>query len=147
MDFETAVKLNIYETIAETTKIPSASAVARALDSSVAAVEEAFQRLGAQRLLVLEPGGAAGIRMAPPFSAIETPFLVRVVGRGYYANCVWDAYGVSAALHRDARIVSSDGLTGEPLELMVQGGKPLPRPYVGHFAVPAAHWWDDIVAT
>jgi Alkylmercury lyase len=147
VDFDTAVKLNIYETIAETTQVPTSADVAEALESSVAEVEEAFLRLSGKRLLVLEPGTTSRIRMAPPFSGVATGFLVRVGAKAYYANCVWDALGIPAALHGDARVAASDGHTGEPLELEVRNRRALPRPCAIHFAVPAAHWWDDIVYT
>ena len=147
MEFETAVKLRLYQTIAETTRAPDAAELARALGASVAEVEEAFRALGGKRLLVLEPGTTSRIRMAPPFSAVETPFLVRVGEKAYYANCVWDALGIPAALHSDAKVFASDGHTGEPLDLEVRGGKPVPRPCAIHFAVPPARWWDDIIYT
>ena len=85
--------------------------------------------------------------MAPPFSAVPTGFLVRSVGRSYYANCVWDAYGVAAALQRDAEIEASCGCCGESMRLEVAGGEPVPVAGVAHFAVPAGEWWDDIVYT
>lgn len=147
MDFDTAVKLNIYETISETTRMPTSADVAEALGSPIAAVEVTFLRLAGKRLLVLEPGTTSRIRMAPPFSGVETGFLVRVGAKAYYANCVWDALGIPAALHSDARIAASDGHTGEPLELEVRNHRALARPCAIHFAVPAAHWWDNIVYT
>jgi len=147
LEFETAVKLRLYQTIAETTRVHDAPELAQELGSSVARVEEALQTLSGKRLLVLESGSTSRIRMAPPFSAVETPFRVRVGEKAYYANCVWDALGIPAALHRDARVFASDGHTGEPLELEVRGGKPVPRPCAIHFAVPPARWWDDIIHT
>jgi len=147
MDFDTAVKLNIYQTIAETTKMPTSAAVAHALDASIADVEAAFARLHQKRLLVPEPGDPSRIRMAPPFSGIETPFPVRIGEKSYYANCVWDAFGIAAALHQDAVVDASDGHTGRPLTLEVRNGQAMPAPYVVHFAVPAAKWWADIVYT
>ena len=147
MDFDTTVKLNIYETIAATTKAPAAPDVAQALNAPVAQVQEAFLRLSQKRLLVLEPSDPTRIRMAPPFSGIETPFRVWVGENGYYANCVWDSLGVVAALRQDAVIEASDGHTGEPLRIEVRNGAPLPCPYAVHFAVPAARWWDDIIYT
>ena len=147
MDFDTAVKLNIYQTIAETTQVPTSADMASALDASVEEVEAAFQRLHQKRLLVPEPGDPSRIRMAPPFSGIETPFSVNIGDKVYYANCVWDALGVAAALHEDAVIDASDGHTGEPMTLEVRGGKPVSRPCAIHFAVPAAKWWNDIVYT
>jgi DNA-binding transcriptional MocR family regulator len=148
MDFETTVKMEVYRTIAETAKVPSSPEVARALGASPGAVEEAFLSLRGRRLLFLEPGDPLRIRMAPPFSGIETPFPVQARGKIYYANCVWDAYGVAAALDEDAVVEASDGWTGEPIVLEVKDQRPVPRQdCVAHFAVPAAHWWDDLIYT
>jgi hypothetical protein len=85
--------------------------------------------------------------MAPPFSGVPTPFLVHARGSDYYANCVWDALGVAAALHSDALIDASDGHTGEPMTLEVHNGKPVECQCVAHFAVPAAKWWEDVIFT
>ena len=85
--------------------------------------------------------------MAPPFSGVETPFRVKVQDKSYYANCVWDALGIATALHLDALIEASDGQSGEPMRLEVRNGQPTAQKCVIHFAVPAAHWWDDIVYT
>lgn len=147
LDFDTTVKLRIYEVIAETTRAPSSLEVAEALNSSVREVEAAFRRLYQKRLLVLEPGDASKIRMAPPFSGVATPFLVKVRGKSYYANCVWDALGIPAALASDADVAASDGLTGEAMWLQVRDASPVPQACVIHFAVPAAQWWDDIIYT
>ncbi len=146
-DLDTTVKLHIYRTIAETTHVPSSAEVARDLGISVAEAEAAFSRLHGKRLLVPEPGDPGRIRMAPPFSGVETAFPVEVRGRRYHANCVWDAFGVAAALHEDAVIPASDGFSGEPITLEVRGGRPVPQDCVVHFAVPAARWWHDIVYT
>lgn len=147
MDFDTAVKLNVYETFAVTTNAPTSGDVAKALGAPGDAVEAAFDRLHAKRLLVPEPADPSRIRMAPPFSGIETPFGVRVRERRYFANCVWDALGIPAALHEDAVVEAADGHTGEPITLEVRAGRPVPQRCVIHFAVPAARWWEDIIHT
>jgi len=147
MDFDTAVKLHIYETIARTTRPPTSADAAQALNVTAAEMEAAFDRLHKKRLLVPEPGDPSRIRMAPPFSGIETSFRVNVQGKTYYANCVWDALGIPAALHQDGEVNAADGHTGEPMSLMVKDGKPVPQPCAIHFAVPAARWWQDIVKT
>jgi DNA-binding transcriptional MocR family regulator len=147
MDFDTEVKLHLYRVIAETTLTPTSSEVAQALKCSVEEVEAAFQRLYQKRLLVLEPGSTSKIRMAPPFSGIETPFLVVVGGKSYYANCAWDALGIPAALHQDGDVTASDAFTGEAMSLQVRDQNPVPQECVIHFAVPAARWWDDIIYT
>jgi DNA-binding transcriptional MocR family regulator len=147
MDFDTTVKLNIYETIAQTTQAPTSRDVAKALGASLQEIEDAFERLHKKRLLVPEPGDLSRIRMAPPFSGVQTPFRVKVQDRVYYANCAWDALGIPAALHQDAVVEASDGHSGEPMTLEVRDGQPVPQQCVIHFAVPAAQWWDDIIHT
>ena len=144
---DTEVKLAICRITADTGVVPTSSEVARKIDLEEAKVLDAFARLHKKRLLVPEPGDFSRIRMAPPFSGIATAFPVDANGKRYYANCVWDAYGIAAALHADSIIPASDGHTGEPLTLEVKNGQPVLHPYMAHFAVPSAQWWDDIVFT
>jgi hypothetical protein len=146
-ELDTKVKLAIYAITAETGAVPDANEISRKIDIDENEVLGAFARFHAKRLLVPEPGNPARIRMAPPFSGVTTAFPVEANGKRYYANCVWDAYGIAAALHADAISYASDGQTGEPLTLEVKNGQPVLDPFVAHFAVPAAHWWDDIVFT
>ena len=147
MDFETSVKLNIYETLAHTARMPASTDVASAIGSSVAEVEQAFQRLYEKRLLVLEPGSSSHVRMAPPFSGIETQHHVKIEAKLYFANCAWDAFGIAAALKQDADIESTCADCGETLTFQIREEKPLPQERVVHFAVPAAQWWRDIIYT
>ncbi len=147
MDLTTAVKLNIYQTIAETTQAPDVNRVAEAMALPSSDVQQAFQSLAEQRLLVLEPGDNSRIRMAPPFSGVETPMRVRVAGKLYYANCSWDALGVASALHQDADIDAHCAYSREPLPIRVRNGQVEAVECVAHFAVPAALWWQDIVYT
>ena len=146
-DLDVTVKLEIYRTFAETGKAPTSEEIGAALGLAERDVRDAFGRLHAKRLLVPEPGDPRKIRMAPPFSGVPTAFPVDARGRRYYANCVWDAYGIPAALHADAVIPAIDAFSGEQLALEVREGTPVPRPYLAHFAVPAALWWKDIVYT
>lgn len=146
MDFDTRVKMAVYDAVGRTGRVPRAVEIAAALDTAADKVHEAFRRLYAKRLLVLEPD-TLEIRMAPPFSAIPTPFAVESQGTSYFANCVWDAFGIAAALHRDITVATSCGCCGQPMSLVVQDKAPIPAPGVVHFAVAAAHWWDDIVYT
>src|SRR2546423_1366858 len=146
-DLDTKVKLAIYEITAQSGCVPNSSKVSRKIDIDESEVLGAFGRLHAKRLILPEPGDPTRIRMAPPFSGIPTKFPVEANGKQYYANCVWDAYGIAAALRSDAISRACDGHTGEPLTLEVKNGAPVSKSYVAHFAVPAAHWWDDLVFT
>ena len=65
MDFDTQVKLAIYNHFAATGHAPSPDEVVKSVDATVEKVLESYQRLRSQRLLVLEPDESS-IRMAPP---------------------------------------------------------------------------------
>ena len=147
MDLQTSVKLAIYDTFATTAHAPTVEDIARRLDAGIDDVQQAFNDLAEKRLLVPEPGDPSRIRMAPPFSAITTPFKVHAAGKRYDANCVWDSLGVLAALKTDGMVRTRDAHSREAMTLVVRGGSPKPTPCVIHFAVPAAHWWDDIIYT
>src|SRR5881392_1520915 len=71
MGFDTAVKLAIYTSTADSGRIPSIKAVAQRVHASTDEVAQAYARLRAIRLLLLERDGTT-IRMAPPFSGVPT---------------------------------------------------------------------------
>jgi len=147
MDFVTSVKLAIYDTFATTAHAPTRDDIATGLGAGTDDVQRALDTLHEKRLLVPEPDDPARIRMAPPFSAITTGFKVHVAGKRYDANCVWDALGVLSALKSDGMVRTRDAHSREAMTLVVRNGSPKPTPCVAHFAVPAAHWWDDIIHT
>jgi hypothetical protein len=145
--FDREVRLLVYRKLVEEGVPPTAPEIARELGVTTSDVETSFRRLADGHVLVLAPG-TPYIWMASPFSAVPTPFEVVVGERRYFANCVWDALGVPACLHADARIDTYCPDCSEPLSLEIQGDE-LHGSIEGtiHFAVPAAHWWDDIGST
>lgn len=143
---DTRLKLFVYQTIAEEGKPPTRARISRALQQTLGQVGDSLNRLRGKRLLALAPDSGE-IVMAPPFSAVPTGFLVHAGSKSFYANCVWDGYGIAAALHRDVVIDAGCGCCGEPTQLRVTGGMPEPSHWVAHFAVPACQWWDDITFT
>src|SRR5262245_2457407 len=104
-DFDLDLKLAVYRHFAESGTRPSASLLGEQLGASRDEVRDGLGRLRAQRVMVLEADGAS-IRMAPPFSGIETQHVVISGGVRYYGNCAWDALGIPAALHRPATVHS-----------------------------------------
>lgn len=146
MEFDVQIKLAVYRHFAETGRRPALREVAEPVGSEVERVLGAYQRLRAQRLLVLEADGSS-IRMAPPFSGVPTQHVAEADGIQYFANCAWDALGVLAALHKPGVIHSRCGQSGEPFRLNVDLQGPEPSSWLFHCLVPAAKWWDDIVFT
>jgi hypothetical protein len=140
------IRRHVYETVLATGLPPLACEVAASLGLDEAEVRDSFERLAAGRVLVLQEESRE-ILMAPPFSAVPTPFPVETAGRRYWGNCIWDALGVLALLKRDGSIAASCGCCGLSLSLRVQDGALRPAEGVVHFALPARRWWEDIVFT
>src|SRR3954453_13762460 len=109
-----------YRLFVELGRAPTTDEVAASTDLEPGAVGEAWHRLHEAHALVLD--GAGRIRMANPFSAVETPHRVTAAGRDWFANCGWDAFGIGAALPLDSRIHTSCPDCGDAIDLEVRGG-------------------------
>src|SRR4051812_36374062 len=145
-DFDLELRLGVYRHFAAEGMAPTLEDLSRRLKRPAAEILEGFQRLAAKRMLVLMPDGRS-IRMAPPFSGIETQHRVRAQNVEYFANCAWDAFGIVAALGGRGEVLSRCEQTAEPLRLTLSEPGPEPSSWVFHTPVPAAAWWRDIVFT
>jgi hypothetical protein len=133
-----ALRNRIYAQLVELGRVPTVA--------ETGAEADALQRLHDEHALVLEPDGS-GIRMLHPFAGVPTPYRVRAAGRNWFANCVWDAFGIPAALGVDGHVSATCLDCGEGLEVDVAGGRPEPADLAAHFLLPARRWWEDIVFT
>ena len=140
------IRTFVYRWFAETARPPTVERVAGEFRLDRDAAAAAYRELDRRHAFFLEPG-TLSIRIANPFSAVRTGFVVRALGRSYDANCAWDALGIPAALHADADIAATCAESGEPLPLRVAAGEVAPVEPVAHFLVPFRHWYDDMVFT
>jgi hypothetical protein len=106
----------------------------------------ACERLAAGHVLVFQPDGGE-ILMASPFSAVPTPFVVELRDYSCFGNCIWDALSIAAMTGQDGRIVTSCGDCGAAMEVRISSGAVRYEEGLAHFAIPARHWWDDIIFT
>jgi hypothetical protein len=135
------VRAYIYERFVALGSPPTAVETGEALGVDGPA---AYRRLADAHVIVLKPD-STDIWMAAPLSARPTPFLVTTPLGTYFGNCIWDALGVGAMLGHDFRVDTDCADCGTPMRLEVRGGElGGDAEGVAHFAVPAAHWWDDI---
>ena len=143
--FDWTVRNAVYATILERTVLPTVDETAAALGVSPDDVRSAYERLNSRHALFLTPG-SHDVRMAHPFSGVPTAFRVEANGRAYWANCAWDALGIPAALHADARIEAPAG-NGEPFRFAIKSGRVTGWDGVVHFPLPVRRWYDDLIAT
>jgi hypothetical protein len=142
-ELDKQVRWLVYRHFMDTGLPPNTPVLARETSSSLLDVENALFRLGEARSLVLAPGSTS-IWMAHPFSGVPTAFPVQAGGIRYWANCAWDALGISVLLEEDVSTVTLCPDCGEPLILQVTDGVVRPETAVVHFLVPAGKFWDDI---
>jgi len=136
----------VYDGFIERSTCPSRGEVAQGVGVSETEVVDSFRRLAEAHVLVLQPGSGE-VLMANPFSAVPTAFRVEADERGWWANCIWDGLGVVAMIGKNAVIHTSCADCGEAIVLEVKGLSLGQVDALVHFAVPAAHWWEDIVFT
>jgi hypothetical protein len=137
-DRDVELRNRIYAWFVEHGRAPSAA--------DVGADDEALRRLHETHALVLEPD-TRQIRMLNPFSAVPTAYRVEAGGRSWFGNCVWDAFGIPAALGVDGHVSTTCLACGEALEAGLVDGRIEPDDLVAHILLPARRWWDDIVFT
>ncbi len=105
--------------------------------------------LAREKWIVLDDAGQ--LRMAHPFSAVPTDFVVTAGARRWYANCAWDALAVMAMVRSvvpDTLVFDTHcGGSGEPMRIAVDGDGPAAGEARLHFAVPIRDWWKDIAFT
>jgi|SRR5687768_12706113 len=135
----------IYEELIERGAMPSASGLAEQLGQTVDFVKDSFMRLKEGHILVLQEGDDE-ILMANPFSAVPTPFIVKIAERSWWGNCIWDAMGIAAMVGGDAVIITGCGDCNDAMEVRIEGGS-VSGEGIAHFSVPASRWWDNIKFT
>src|SRR5260370_11262490 len=140
------MRLAIYRFTVQRGHVPKASELARALSWSERAVRAGFLRLADAHILVMQQESPEILRLAP-FWAVPTRFLVESGRHVWWASCVWDALGIPAMLNRDARITTACGCCDSAMTLVVRKRKLMPERGMIHFAVPASHWYDNVVFT
>src|SRR5262249_1240452 len=133
LEVDRMIRLQIYLELAAGRRAPSAS-------------PDALRRLADAHLLVLDAAGK--VRMAPPFSNVETAYEVDGGGTTWRATCAGDGVAIVRLLGLDEARVIDRGGDGRPgRTLSVTAGSLVERDGVISSPLPAARWWEDIVFT
>jgi hypothetical protein len=148
--YDARLRKHIYRHFIREGRAPTVAEMAAAFSSTGAKtglrkVRAALERLAQTHAFVLQETGE--LWRAAPFSAVPTAFPVRAGKRAWYSNCIWDALGIPAMLHQNAGIDASCGCCNHEMTLRVEAGRLLGPKGVIHIAVPARHWYKDIVFT
>jgi hypothetical protein len=145
LPLEDRLRAFIYRHFLGKERAPTLTEMAAQLSRPLPEIREALDRLVQNHAFVTQEDGE--LWRAAPFSAIPTPFPVQVGKHSWYGNCIWDALGIPAMLHKDARILTSCGCCNHAMPLTIKEGELLQNEGIIHIAVPARNWYDDIAFT
>lgn len=147
---ENRVRHFVYQRFAETSNPPVLEEIMAQFGLSRNEGYEALKTLESQRGLALLKG-TQRILMAWPFSAVATPFRVRLEnGKEHFANCAWDAVAFHVMLEQAVEIDSFCHDTGERIKVRIGNNGEVeahPPSTLVYLGLPAARWWDDVVNT
>ena len=143
-EMDLRVRAAVYDSVLSRAKPFTARELSQALELPLDEARASLERLASGKVLVLQPESRE-VLMAPPFSAVPTPFTVLAADRLYFGNCIWDALGIPAMLSCDARVDTSCGCCGEAMSMTVADQSLQTAEGLVHFAIPARRWWEDIV--
>lgn len=140
------LRYHIYDVCMKRGQPPLIGELSSILNAPAGHIRNALANLAEAHMLVLQKDSGE-ILMANPFSAVPTSFMVETPKFSCYGNCIWDALGIAAMLDQDATIKTSCADCGYALELRIVQSEVSGPNAIVHFAIPARHWWDDIVFT
>jgi hypothetical protein len=130
--------------IAATGAAPAIDELATLIGATTAETERRLRALHDRHALLLHPD-----RCEPwavhPFALAPGSCWVQTNERGYWANCLYCAFGIASALRSDAVVSTRFGGEAESVRYVISNGEPDRRDDVFHLSTPAARWWDNVI--
>lgn len=130
--------------IAELGYAPSSDQLGGRLGVSVREVEASLRRLHDDHALLLHPH-ICRPWVVHPFALAPGSCWVKTPRNGFWANCLYCAFGICAALRCDATITTRLGGESETVHYAIEGGQARYASDVFHLSTPAARWWDNVI--
>ncbi len=147
VEFDSRVRLTIYEEIIRTGAMPRLDSLAGKLKASVKEVHSSCERLYAAHTGIVPLAEGGELLFAAPFCAVPTPFQVEAQGRSWFAPCGWDAFGVVVVLGGTGIIRTRCACCEEGIIVRVENHVLQDRDGWMNLVVPAKRFWEDIVFT
>jgi hypothetical protein len=140
-----AVRGALTRAIARLGHAPRIEDLAAELSRTPSDIAGSLQRLANAHALLLHPGTTTPW-VVHPFALSAGSCWVETERGAYWANCLYCACGIAAALSCDAHIHTRCGGEAEPAVFRVADGRLVDTGDVFHLSTPAAHWWDNVIS-
>jgi hypothetical protein len=149
---DSRVHHRVLQSIVDRGAAPTVAELAADLDHGADDIAASLARLHDNHGLVLHPGGDS-IWIAHPFSLSPTAVWVARGDRGWWAPCLWCAFGIQALVgavditvrlggEAETVVVTADGDT-----ITVDAGAgcpPIDGELIAHFPLPPRRAWDNV---
>ena len=129
--------------IASKARTPTSAEIAQALGRGADEIDAALRRLADAHALLLHPNSTR-VWVAHPFALAPGGCWVQTAKHGYWANCVYCAFGIAAALKCQATVTTRLGGEGDTVRYEV-GPAGVRSDGVFHLSTPVRHWWDNVI--
>jgi len=139
-----AVRGALTRAIARLGHAPRLEDLAAELSRTPSDIARSLQRLADAHALLLHPGTTTPW-VVHPFALSAGACWVETERGAYWANCLYCACGIAAALSCDAHIHTRYGGEAEPAVFHVADGRLIDTGDVFHLSTPAARWWDNVI--
>lgn len=123
---------------------PGLGALAKELSRPPADVVRSLQSLADAHALLLHPGTTTPW-VVHPFALSPGSCWVETASGGYWANCLYCACGIAAAMRCDAHIHTRYGGEAQAVTFHVRDGALVDTGDIFHLSTPAARWWDNVI--
>jgi Alkylmercury lyase len=143
------VRKFIFDFFLENARAPVLEEIMKRFGLGRDAAAKALEELEIAHHVIRVPG-TNRILMANPFSALDTPFRVRVDDKDYFGACAWDAVAYHVMLGRNTQVHSFCHHCAESIEIEFGKGTVThskPSHPIVYLSPPAAKWWENIVLT
>lgn len=142
-DTDQALRGTLTRAIAELGHAPSTTELAARAKVSIEAVEASLQRLHDTHSLLLHPGSTRPW-VVHPFALSPAACWVQTPARGYWASCLYCAFGIAACLRTDAVVSTRLGGESTAVTYAIANGA-VSSTDVFHLSTPVARWWDNVI--
>jgi len=139
-----AVRGALTRAIARLGHAPGLGALANELSRPAADVARSLQRLADAHTLLLHPGTTTPW-VVHPFALSPGSCWVETASGGYWANCLYCACGIAAAMRCDAHIHTRYGGEAQAVTFHVRDGALIDTGDIFHLSTPAARWWENVI--
>jgi hypothetical protein len=133
----------IYDRILRDALVPTSADIAERFGTSPSEARRAIADLKLGKTVLPHPT-TGEIWMAGPFSSVPTAYVVEREGRRWWANCIWDLFGVAVLVGQRVRLLGSCTDSGEPFVADIDPTGGISSDWVAHLLLPARRWYEDV---